>query len=187
MLATYDLEGQAVDSLDLKCLLIGNGLRYPAGVHEAVADWARLEPPSNPYACDCVALPGDVAVQLTPNEASPFALELDDDNEVCPYHHASRLTAVSFPPAMKYYSQKTGQGRPFGGLDVLEGLGVLAFFYMWPCEYNYYRQARREFARLYGKYGLNPPGIPAGSHVSLGQDIYRHAGDMLNFHAAASR
>ncbi len=44
---------------------------------------------------------------------------------------------------------------------------------------DYYRQARREFARLYRAHGLNPPGIPAGSHVSLCRDIYRHM-DMVD-------
>ncbi|MGO9112754.1 MAG: radical SAM protein [Thermoguttaceae bacterium] len=135
MLATYDLDGQPVDSLDLKCLLIGTGMRYPARVYEAVADRARLEPPSNPYACNCIILPGDVAVHLTVNDASPFALDLDDDGRVCLLHCGTRLTEVSFPPATKYYRQRTREGRPFGAFAVLEGTGLMAFFYMWPCEY----------------------------------------------------
>jgi hypothetical protein len=44
---------------------------------------------------------------------------------------------------------------------------------------DYYRQARREFARLYRKHGLNPPRIAAGSHVSLCRDIYRHREEIL--------
>ena len=35
MLATYDLDGQPADALDLKCLLIGAGMRYglnPPGI-----------------------------------------------------------------------------------------------------------------------------------------------------------
>jgi hypothetical protein len=135
MLATFELDGQAVDSLDLKCLLIGSGLRYPDRVYNAVADWARLEPPSNPYACNCLILPGEVAVHLTANDGSPFALDLDGDGRVCLFHEESRLAEVSFPPATQYYRQKTSQGRPFGAIAVLEGTGLLAFFYMWPCEY----------------------------------------------------
>ena len=77
MLATYDLDGQPVDALDLKCLLIGAGMRYPARVHKAVAGRARLEPPSNAYACNCIILPGEVAVHLTASNVSPFALDLD--------------------------------------------------------------------------------------------------------------
>ena len=46
-----------------------------------------------------------------------------------------RLTAVSFPPPTDYYRQCTSKGRPFGSYAVLEGAGLMAFFYMWPCEY----------------------------------------------------
>ena len=135
MLASYDLDGQAVDALDLKCLLIGTGMRYPARVHAAVAGRARLEPPTNPHACNCIILPGQVAVHLTVNETSPLALDLDDDGRVCLFHEGRRLTEVSLPPATKYYDQRAGAGRPFGAFAVLEGAGVLAFFYLWPCEY----------------------------------------------------
>ena len=82
MLATFDLAGQAVDSLDLKCLLLGAGMGYPARVYEAVTGRARLAPPSNPYACNCVILPGEVAVHLMPNDSSPFALDLDSNGQV---------------------------------------------------------------------------------------------------------
>lgn len=135
MLDTYILDGQPADSLDLKCLLIGTGMQYPARVHEMVAGRVRLEPPSNPYACNCIILPGEVAVHLTVNDALPFALDLDDNGLACLFHDGTRLTEVSFPPPTKYYSQQTRDGRPFGAFAVLEGRGLLAFFYMWPCEY----------------------------------------------------
>ncbi len=153
MLATYDLDGQPADSLDLKCLLIGTGMRYPARVHEAVAERARLEPPSNPYACNCVILPGEVAVHLTVDDASPFALDLDDEGRACLFHRGQRLTEVSFPLATTYYGQRTHEGRPFGACAVLEGTGLLAFFYLWRCEYidtgetcEFCFQARAEMA-----------------------------------------
>lgn len=153
MLATYDLDGQPADSLDLKCLLIGTGMRYPARVHEAVAERARLEPPSNPYACNCVILPGEVAVHLTVDDASPFALDLDDEGRACLFHRGQHLTEVSFPLATTYYGQRTHEGRPFGACAVLEGTGLLAFFYLWRCEYidtgetcEFCFQARAEMA-----------------------------------------
>ena len=96
---------------------------------------ARLAPPSNPYACNCVILPGQVAVHLTPNDASPFALDLDDAGNVALFHNGMRLTEVCFPPPTDYYRQQTSAGRPFGSYAVLEGMGLLAFFYMWSCEY----------------------------------------------------
>ena len=177
MLDTYILDGQPADSLDLKCLLIGTGMQYPARVHEMVAGRARLEPPSNPYACNCIILPGEVAVHLTVNEASPFALDLDDNGLACLFHDGTRLTEVSFPPPTKYYSQQTRDGRPFGAFAVLEGRGLLAFFYMWPCEYirtqetcEFCFQVRAEMA------GFN---LPSPSEEEVAQVIgwgIEHAG-----------
>jgi hypothetical protein len=76
---------------------------------------------------------------LTPNDASPFALDVDDSGDrrdkIALYHDGARLTEVCFPPATDYYRQQTSAGRPFGSYAVLEGVGLLAFFYMWSCEY----------------------------------------------------
>jgi hypothetical protein len=135
MLPSFDLHGQPVDSLDLKCLLLGAGARYPARVYDAVARRARLAPPSNPFACNCIILPGQVAVHLMPNDTSPFALDVDDGGKIALFHDSARLTEVCFPPPTDYYRQCTSAGRPFGSYAVLEGVGLLAFFYMWSCEY----------------------------------------------------
>ncbi len=139
MLQTFDLHGEPVDSLDLKCLLLGMGMKYPTRVYGAIAGRARLAPPHNPYACNCIILPGQVAVHLMPNDASPFALDLDDAGDdtgrIALFHDGERLTEVSFPPPTDYYRQCTSAARPFGSYAVLEGVGLLAFFYMWPCEY----------------------------------------------------
>lgn len=122
-------------SLDLKCALIGAGMRYPEHVYDAVAGHARLEHPGNPFACNCVFLPGDVAVHLTANETSPYGLDVDAEGQVGLYHEGERLCAVTFPPATDYYQQATPEGIPYGMFAVLEGDAVMAFFYMWPCEY----------------------------------------------------
>jgi hypothetical protein len=135
MLEQFDLHGEPVNSLDLKSLLIGAGVQYPEAVYRAVAGWARLEPPDNPYACNCLILPGDIAAHLHTNAQSPFALGLDGSGQVCLFHENAPLTQVTFPPASDYYRQKTDAGNPFGALAVLEGLGTLAFFYLWRCQY----------------------------------------------------
>ncbi|MBL7645613.1 MAG: radical SAM protein [Candidatus Hydrogenedentes bacterium] len=124
-----------LESLDLKCALLGSGVRYPARVYDAVAGRARLEPPNNPFACNCLILPGEVAVHLNANDASPFALEVGEDGQVYLWGGGEKHCAVDFPPATTYYQQRTASGIPYGALAVLEGDGVLAFFYMWPCEY----------------------------------------------------
>jgi hypothetical protein len=72
------------------------------------------------------------------------------------------------------------------GAEYLASRGIVPAFSVWmptpgsvneqtkPSGLDYYREARKEFARLYKSYGLNPPGAPAGSHVSLCRDIYRN-------------
>jgi len=135
MPATRELIDDTLDSLDLKSVLIGTGVRYPRAVYDAVADRARLEPPENPYACNCFILPGDVAVHLNANEASPYSLDVDEHGRVCVTHGDARLANVTFPAATDYYQHKTSGGHPFGSIAVLEGRGTLAFFYMWKCEY----------------------------------------------------
>ena len=83
MLETYELGGERVDALDIKCMLVRAGMRYPEPVYSAVEGKARLESPFNPFACNCVILPGDVAIHLNQNDASPFALDLDAGGDVC--------------------------------------------------------------------------------------------------------
>ena len=77
------------------------------------------------------------------------------------------------------------------GAEYLASRGIVPAFSVWmptpgsvtpeskPPGLEYYRQARREFARLYKAYNLNPPGTRAGSHVSLCRDIYRHMDAIL--------
>ncbi len=124
----------ALSSLDLKCALVGAGVRYPQEVYDAVADWARLDPPSNPYACNCLILPGEVAVHLHANDTSRFALALQDGKPVL-FEDEAPVAEVTFPKASGYYLQKTSGGHPFGSIAVLEGRSTLAFFYLWSCEY----------------------------------------------------
>jgi hypothetical protein len=126
--------GDAIQSLDLKCALVGSGVRYPQEVYDAVAHWARLEPPSNPYACNCMILPGEVAVHLHGNDQSRFALGLENGNPVL-FEDGIPVAAVTFPQASAYYQQKTSAGNLFGSVAVLEGRSTLAFFYLWSCEY----------------------------------------------------
>ncbi len=77
------------------------------------------------------------------------------------------------------------------GAEYLAARGIVPAFSVWmpppgstasdsqPPGLEYYRHARREFARLYKAYGLNPPGIPKGSHVSMCRDIYRNMDAIL--------
>ncbi|MBX3177914.1 MAG: radical SAM protein [Candidatus Hydrogenedentes bacterium] len=135
MLSGTDTETGALDALDLKVALIQGGVQYPERVYEAVAGRARLAPPSNPFACNCLILPGEVAVHLNANPSSRYALDVDDSGDPALYRDGARVCAIRFPRASAYYEQATSSGIPYGGLAVLEGEGLLAFFYMWACEY----------------------------------------------------
>ena len=135
MLQRFGLEDETVDALDLKCLLVSAGMRYPSHVYDAVAGRARLESPENPFACNCIILPGDVAVHLNINYESPFGLDLDESGKVCLFHNDARVAPISFPSPSEYQNQQTGRGLPYGSIAVLEGNGLLAFFYLWSCEY----------------------------------------------------
>lgn len=125
---------EALQSLDLKCALIGEGVQYPQEVYDTVAEWARLEPPTNPYACNCLILPGEIAVHLHVNESSRFALRTDKGKTLLCEDDTPRAEVI-FPARSAYYQQKTAAGRPFGSMAVLEGRSTLAFFYLWRCEY----------------------------------------------------
>jgi hypothetical protein len=75
--------------------------------------------------------------------------------------------------------------------EYLASRGIVPAFSVWmpppgsvsaerqPPGLDYYRQARKEFARLYKTYNLTPQGAPAGSHVSLCRDIYRNLDAVL--------
>jgi Radical SAM superfamily len=128
------LASDSLNSLDIKCALVGAGVRYPKEVYDAVAGWARLEPPSNPYACNCLILPGEVAVHLHPNENSRFALRLENGKPVL-FDEEVPIAEVTFPVEAGYNQQKTTAGHPFGSIAVLEGRSTLAFFYLWSCDY----------------------------------------------------
>jgi len=114
--------------------------------------------------------------------------------------HARHVTREGQLRALEHIASKFGPNKAFSafvaGLEPLDDMlagaewlatrGIVPGFSVWmptpgsvtadskPPGPDYYRQARMEFARLYKKYNLNPPGTPAGSHVSLCRDIYRN-------------
>jgi hypothetical protein len=120
--------------------------------------------------------------------------------------HARHVTRETQLRALEHVANKFGPNKAFSafvvGLEPLDDLiagaewlasrGIVPAFSVWmptpgsvtaetkPPGLDYYQQARREFARLYRQHGLNPPGAPAGSHVSLCRDIYRHADAILS-------
>lgn len=135
MLRQYRLGSQTVDTLDLKVMLIASGAMVPDATYQAFASQYRLADPSNLMACNCVILPDDVAVHLSANDESPFEVGISADGAPCLTYRGQFVTEVRFPPYTRFYDQTTSQGNAFSLLGVLEGEGILAFHYLWPCQF----------------------------------------------------
>lgn len=132
----YRLDIGVIDTLDLKIMLISSGVDYPGRLHRQFAEHGRIGAPDNPAACNGIVLPDDVAVHLTTNEESPFSLDALDDGTPCLNYRGAFLTEVELPPPTRFYLQKTASGIPFGQCAVLQGDGILSFYYLWPCQFS---------------------------------------------------
>ena len=162
MLCTYKLNGEEVDSLELKALLITGGVNVLPTVYEQFGKTRRLSAPDDPAACDCLVLPDHTVVHMTNvGSRSPFTVDVAESDRACLEYRGHFLTEVDFPPATAFYEQSTSSGRPFKGMAVLQGLDVLSFQYLWPCDYaraghacqfchlgNYTQQLAREGKEL---------------------------------------
>ena len=135
MLETFPLGQLQVDSLDLKVMLLSAGVVLPQSVYEHYASSYRIMDPSNLMACNGLILPGNVAAHLTPNDESPFSLEIGANGSPCLLYEGVLVTEVALPPHTAFYQQKTSQGKPFFLYAVLEGRGILAFHYLWHCQF----------------------------------------------------
>jgi hypothetical protein len=176
MLGEYLVNGEQIDSLELKVLLITKGVHVSANIYEQFAKTHRISP--NPVECNCIVLPGDIVVHLAdigPN--SPFSLEIAENGNACLFHKGIPITEVSFPPKTEFYRQCTSSGRPFLGMAVLQGLDVLSFPYLWPCIYPPSGQAC-QFCHCGGiseqmaHAGIAEPSFPAAQDVA---DVVNYA------------
>jgi hypothetical protein len=66
---------------------------------------------------------------------TPFTLEVADSGEAVLLWKGQEVTRVTFPPASRFYEQKTSSGLPFLGNAVLQALDFLSFQCLWPCQY----------------------------------------------------
>jgi len=134
MLPKYTVDGAAVDSLDLKVLLLTQGMFVPDDVYAAFAATHRISP--DPMECSVLFLPDQTVVHMANiGPTGRFQLSLSDDATLRLLHDGQFVANVSLPPASAFYRQTTSRGVPFKGLAVLQGHDVLAFPYLWPCEY----------------------------------------------------
>jgi len=134
MLPVFSLDGARVDSLDLKALLLTKGIHVRGEVYEAFGPIHRISP--DPLQCNVLLLPDGTVVHIADiGAAAPFELALGPEGKPWLGHGGSLVAEVSFPPVTAFYRQRTSRGIPFLGMAVLQGRDVLAFPYLWPCEF----------------------------------------------------
>lgn len=133
--ALFDLDGQAVDVLDLKTLLITRGINLPEEITARFGHSHRLESTSNPFACNCLLLPGDVPAHLFHiGPEADFSLAVNAGKPWLTFR-GHWVTEVDFPPPTAFYQQTSRRGFPFWMMAVLQGLDVISFPYLWPCQF----------------------------------------------------
>lgn len=134
MLGQFTVDGKALDSLDLKVLLLTKGVHVQEEVYRALAATHRISP--DPLECSALFLPDNTVVHIADvGPTAPFHLRVDRDGRPCLLHDDDFVTHVSLPPKTDFYSQRTSRGVPFRGMAVLQGHDVLSFPYLWPCEF----------------------------------------------------
>ena len=155
MLYLYD--GQQIDSVDLKALLVSRGVRVHDEVYEEFKDKVRLS--KNPLECNTLQLPDGTIVQLTdlsfhmeyihsilswemlgqlkylPQLKTDFSLRLNDNKKPVLYFKQQKVTEVDFIASSEFYRQSTSSGLPFLGNAVLQGNEWLSFQLLWKCDY----------------------------------------------------
>lgn len=137
MLHTYKIDSEEIDSIELKTLLITRGINVPSNdVCEHFSGTHRIASFTDPTACNCLLLPDNTIVHIVNvGPQSPFSIEISQTDKAHLAYKGEFVTEVDFPPKTRFYEQHTSSGVPFKNIAVLQGLDVLSFPYLWPCEY----------------------------------------------------
>ena len=134
MVASYSIGRDGLDSLDLKVLLLTEGIFVHEEVYKVFGPTHHISP--DPLECSVLFLPDGTVVHIANiGPAAPFHLTLGPEGNVRLLRAGDFLTEVSLPKATGFYRQRTSRGVPFRGMAVLQGHDVLAFPYLWPCEF----------------------------------------------------
>jgi hypothetical protein len=170
MLYRYQLNGEEIDSLELKVLLITRGINVAPEVYEQFRNSHRIS--QNPLECNCLILPGNVVVHMTDvGPTSPFRLGTAANGGASLSYEGTPVTDVSFPPKTNFYRQITSTGRPFLGMAVLQGLDVLSFPYLWSCVHARGERACQfchcgGFSEQLARDGYQEPSFPTPQDVA---------------------
>lgn len=158
LLGRYRIDGEELDSLDLKAMVVTKGVKVGNDIYETFSKTRRIC--SNPLCCNSIILPDRTVVHLTDvaihlkylksvmsldslrsfrsflQAPSPFRLEVAGSGKPVLSYHDIEITEVEFPPVSHFYEQVTSTGLPYIGNAVLQGLDVLSFQCLWPCDYG---------------------------------------------------
>jgi hypothetical protein len=139
----YYILDTAIDSIDLKCLVVSQGVKVSKEVYRNYSKTNRLG--VNPLMCNSMILSDGTIVQLTDmgfhlryltgilswdnlkllryasDLETPFSLKISEGKPALFYNDIF-LDFVSFPPKTDFYGQKTSSGLPFIGNAVLQGV-----------------------------------------------------------------
>jgi DNA-binding PadR family transcriptional regulator len=125
----------AIDSLDLKYLLITHGVHLQEEVHQVFGATHRIS--RDPYECNCLLLPNRMAVHIADlGPEAAFHLAVGPEKSLELRRRGEFVTEVFLPEKSGFYQQTTSRGTPFRGLGFLEGRDTLAFAYLWACAYT---------------------------------------------------
>ena len=153
---TYQINGETIDSIELKCLVVSRGIKVGKNVYRRFSGQYRLD--ISPLTCNCMHLSDGTIVQMTDmgfhlqylggmlswsnlkllryaaELGTPFTLEVVEDKPAL-MHKGVFVDFVSFPPKTEFYKRKTSLGTPYVGNAVLQGVDWVAFQCLWPCEF----------------------------------------------------
>lgn len=137
MLQTYTVDGSVLDSLDVKVLLVGQGVQVDDEVCEAMRTTCRVpRTVLNRRKWGAMILPDETVVNVADvGQPTPFHLKLGRGGSPCLEMNGRFLTDVAFPPATALFDQTTSTGRPFRDFASMQGRDVLTFAYLWPCAF----------------------------------------------------
>jgi PadR family transcriptional regulator, regulatory protein PadR len=134
MVASFGSGCDRIDSLDLKVRLLTEGIFVHEEVYRNFGRTHHISP--DPLECSVLFLPDGTVVHVANvGPAAPFHLTVGPQGDLCLWCEGSCLAGVSLPKATGFYEQRTARGVSFRGLAVLQGHDVLAFPYLWTCEF----------------------------------------------------
>ena len=157
MLGTYSLNGNHIDSLDLKSMVVSRGVKVSSRIYKKLGKDYRIYP--DPLKCNCFILPDGTIIHITDlafhlsalksmlswdslqqmkysrQMNTPFSLDISDSQSPTLFFKGEKVTEVRFPKATSLYAQKTSEGLPFLGNAVLQGTQWLSFQCLWVCDY----------------------------------------------------